>query len=127
MDLEITTIVLVGLCNENRFLQTLIGTIVFRKNDVGQMEPQLIDITIGEDEGTPKNPFKPKFNWKMKGKYGLSFPIGRGHGVMISLDSEKGEYHFITGINYGDSGSGGPISHGGPELADALDELFKFK
>lgn len=120
------TIVLVGLCNEDPFLQTLIGTIVFREGNDGKLEPQLINVQIGEDEGTPKNPFKPNFSWKKKGQYGFSFPVARGHGVVITLDAEKGKYHFMTGINRGDSGSSGPISHGGPELATSLDKLFDF-
>jgi hypothetical protein len=119
------TIVLVGLCNEEPLLQTLIGTIVFREGDGSQLEPRLINVQIGEDEGTPKNPFKPDFKWKKKGQYGFSFPVGSGHGVMIMLDAEKQKYDFTTGINHGDSGSSGPISHGGPELASVLDTLFE--
>lgn len=124
MSFETATIVLVGLCNGNSILQTLIGTVIFRKDEVDQLEPLLIDIQIGEDNGTPKNPFKPSFQWKRKGQYGISFPVNRCHGVLINLDVQNNKYRFITGTNRGDSGSGGPISHGGPELASILDALF---
>lgn len=124
---ESATIVLVGLCNKNPFYQTLLGTIVFRENDQGQKEPQLIDTQLDEEEGLPSNPYKPRFDWKMKGQYGLTFPrVARGHGVTISLNKEKGEYRFMTGINRGDSGSSGPLSNGGSELVDLLDKLFGF-
>ncbi len=124
MSINEATIVLVGLCNEEPLFQTLIGTVVFRESDNGQYEPRLIDIKIGEDEGKQKNQLKKNFQWKMKGNYGLSFPVGRGHGVMITLDCDKKKYHFTTGINHGDSGSSGSISHGGPELVAALDTIF---
>ena len=125
MDLEMATIVLVGLCNGDPLLQTLIGTVVFLEGDAGRLEPQLINVQVGEGNGTPKNPFKPDFKWKAKGQYGFSFPVAGGHGVMITLDAEKKKYCFITGINHGGSGSSGPLSHGGPELATALDALFE--
>lgn len=125
-DLDIAVIVLVGLCNEDLLLQELIGTIVFREDGSGKMEPQLISVQIGEDEGTPRNPFKPTFAWKMKGQYGFSYPVARGDGVMINLDAVKGKYSFSTGLGRGSSGSSGPISNGGPELAAALDKLFEF-
>ncbi len=119
MNLEMTTIVLVGLCNGDSFLQTFIGTVVFRKDSSGKLEPQLINVQVGDD-GTPKNPFKPDFKWKKKAQYGFSF----GREVMITLDAEKKKYDFMTGINHGDSGSSGPLSNGGPELLIALDTLF---
>lgn len=126
MNLESVTIVLVGLCNNGQFFQTLIGTIVFRRDDAGRLEPQLINVQPGEDEGTPDNPFKPEFVLNSKGKYVFSFPVAGGHGVLISLDAESEKYLFRTGLNYGDSGSGGPISNGGPQLVAALDELNGF-
>ena len=124
--LEYATIVLVGCCNGDPRLQTYIGTIVFREDGSGNMEPRLINITVGEDVGTPQNPFVPTFVWKRKGGYGVSFPVARGHGIMITLDADKHEYRFTTGISHGDSGSSGPITHGGPELVVALNELFGF-
>ena len=44
MDLEMATIVLVGLCNGDPLLQTLIGTVVFLEGDAGRLEPQLINV-----------------------------------------------------------------------------------
>lgn len=117
------TIVLVGLCNEEPLLQTLIGTIVFRKNDKGEFEPQLINIRTGTEEGTNSNPFKPVFQTKQKGMYTLTFP---GDDVRISLDRQKNEYTFLTGLNAHDSGTCGPLSNGGQELTDVLDEVFGF-
>jgi len=111
-------IVLVGLCNEEPLLQDYIGTIVFRKNYGGEFEPQLINIRIGEEKGTNSNPFKPKWQWKKKGSYGLSFG-----DVFLKLDADNSKYFFSTGTYY-DSGSSGPISNGGLELIMMLDALF---
>src|SRR3989344_5306225 len=123
--LEYASIVLVGLCNADPLLQTLLGTLVFRQGEDAQLEPQLIYVQLDGKDGLPSNPYKPRFDWKMKGRYGLSFPtFARGHGVAINLDKDKGRYHFVTGINHGDSGSSGPLSNGGPELVDVLDQLF---
>ena len=124
---ESATVVLVGLCNEEPLLQSLIGIIVFRNDDSGQLQPNLIDLLSGEEVGSAKNPFKPTFLAKRKGEYMFSFPdVGQGHGVMIRLYRTEGKYDFVTGINSRDSGSSGPLSNGGPELADALDEIFGF-
>ena len=126
-DIEFASIVLAGLCNADPLAQVLIGTVVFREGEDGKREPRLIYLTLGEEDGSAKNPFKPEFQWKMKGSYGLLFRgVGRGHGVSISVDKNKGEYYFSTGINHGDSGSSGPLSNGGPELVDVLDVLFEF-
>ena len=46
--------------------------------------------------------------------------------MALNLDKESGRYRFMTGINRGDSGSSGPLSNGGPELVDVLDQLFGF-
>lgn len=119
MSLKSATIVLVGLCNEEPLLQTLIGTIVFRKDDSGQLEPRLINIRTGETDGTGSNPFRPKWNWRSQGSYSLSF-----NDVHIVLDIANSSYRFSTGTHY-DTGSSGTISNGGPELVLALDMLFK--
>lgn len=126
MELEFTTLVLVGCCNGDSHHQTLIGIIVFREDSSGNMDPRLINVTVGDDVGTPQNPFVPTFEWNRKGQYGLLFPVAGGHGVMITLDTVAEKYWFMTGINYGDSGSSGPITHGGPELVRALDQLFRY-
>lgn len=127
MELKHTSIVVVGLCNEEIRLQTLIGVIVFREGKEGKLEPCLISPSKGEDEGSGSNPFRPEFHWRAKGKYGLCFPReAGGHGVLLLLDKERGRYRFMTGINGRDSGSSGPLSNGGPELVDVLDELFGF-
>lgn len=126
MDFQYTHIVLVGHCNNDPQLQELIGTIVFRKNEEsGQLEPRLIYHFSQEEPGTAKNPLKPNIQWKNRGEYGLSFPdFAGGDGVMIMLNKSEGKYRFITGINPKDSGSSGPLSNGGPELTEVLDELF---
>ncbi len=125
MELKTTSIVLVGLCNEEIRLQSLLGIILFRKGEGDKLEPCLFDPLSGEESGSAKTPFKPSFSWKKKGQYGLCFPdVARGHGVMLNLNKEQGKYCFLTGINGRDSGSSGPLSNGGPELVDALDELF---
>lgn len=125
MELKHTSIVVVGLCNEEIRLQTLIGVIVFREGQEGKLEPCLISPSKGEDEGSGSNPFRPEIQSSSKGKYSLCFPReAGGHGVILFLDKEKGKYRFMTGINARDSGSSGPLSNGGPELVEALDELF---
>lgn len=124
IDPDMATIVLVGLCNEEPLLQTLIGLIVFRTAENDMLEPQLINVQIGEDVGIPSNPYKPTFQWKKRGQYGIVFPIARGHGILLNLDAVAQKYVFITGINHGDSGSSGPISHGGPELTSVLDTIL---
>jgi len=125
--LKHTSVVLVGLCNEDPLLQILLGTLVFRQGQEEQVEPQLIYVQLDSKVGLPSNPFKPRFDWKMKGCYGLSFPSFAGdHGVTLNLDKEKGIYHFTTGINHGGIGSSGPLCNGGPELVDVLDQLFDF-
>jgi hypothetical protein len=122
-----TSIVLVGLCNEDRFLQMLIGTIVVQKDENDKPEPRLILIQPDEKDGLPSNPLKPLFRCKKKGQYGLAFPtFAGGHGVMISLNTEKGTYDFSTGLHSYDGGSSGPLSNGGPELVELLDHIFGF-
>lgn len=121
MDLKHITIVLVGHCNEDPHLQELIGTVVFRENEGGQLEPILINHFHGKEGGSPHG---VELKWKSKGVYGLCFPSFAGrHGVMITLDRDQKKYRFITG-HAKDSGSSGPLSNGGPELTDVLDQLY---
>ena len=116
-----TSIVLVGLCNEDVYLQDLLGTIVFRENEENKLEPQLVNHFDGKEGGSPH---KAELKWKSKGAYGLCFPsFAGGHGVMITLDRDQNKYWFITG-SVKDSGSSGPLSNGGPELTNALDQLY---
>ncbi|MDQ5969178.1 MAG: hypothetical protein QG579_335 [Patescibacteria group bacterium] len=121
MELKIASIVLVGLCNGDVYLQDLLGTIIFRENEANQLEPQLVNHFHGEEGGSPH---KAELTWKSKGNYGLSFPSFAGrHGVMIILDRDENKYWFVTG-NAKDSGSSGPLSNGGSELVNALDQLY---
>lgn len=124
MNLETATIVLVGLCNADRYLQMLIGTIVFRQNSKNQLEPFLIDIHVGEDQGTPEKPFELVFSIRGRGRYVFYCSQAGGNGVLISLDGKQKRFTFMTGIGRGDSGTGGPIVNGGLELVSALDQLF---
>lgn len=128
ISLESTSIVLVGLCNEEIRLQSLLGMVVFYGGVDQKLEPRLIDVFSRPGEyGSSRKPFKPTFQWMERGRYGLCFPdVAKGHGLMINLDKPNGKYSFITGINSRDSGSSGPLSNGGPELVDALDELFNY-
>lgn len=125
MDPKHIHIVLVGHCNSNPQLQELIGTVVLRENEESQLEPRLIYHFSQEEPGTAKKPLKPEIKWKSKGEYGLHFPDFAGRsGVMIILNKNEGKYRFITGTNPKDTGSSGPLSNGGPELVEVLDELF---
>jgi len=123
MELRITSIVLVGHCNEEPRLQELIGTIVFRE-EAGQLVPKLVDHSSQTVKGSNAHPYSIEMIWKSKGDYRISISESAGGtGVTLTLDKAESKYHFITG-HARDSGSSGPISNGGPELTDALDELF---
>lgn len=114
--------VLVGLCNANPLIQTYLGQLVFRESTDNTTEPQLFNVCPGD---TGYRPYRPRFAWKRKGLYRLEFP-DLLDGVAISLDRACDEYRFTTGINPKSSGSSGPLAYGGPELTDALDQLFGF-
>ncbi len=118
------TIVLVGHCNANPYLQMLIGTIVFRQNSKKQLEPFLIDIHVGDDQGTQSNPCELVFSIKRRGYYVFYCSLVGGSRV-INLDGKLKRFTFLTGIGIGDSGAGGPIVNGGPELVSAIDQLFR--
>lgn len=121
MKIESATIVLVGNCNADPLSQHLIGTIVFRRDEGGGLEPRLVKVSLGEKSGTQSNPYKPKFVAKGKGSYSITFPEG---DVGIRLNREKNQYDFSTGLHHYDLGTSGPISNGGPELTDALDSIL---
>lgn len=124
MNIKSASIVLIGLCNEEPLLQTLIGEIVLRRSQVDEkLEPRLIKIVVGETEGTPSSPFALHFVSKHKGVYHITCSI-HGDTVLIMLDAPLRRYRFVTGFGGKDLGTSGPICNGGNELATVLDELF---
>ena len=95
-----TTVHLVGFCNDNQMVQQYFGCITSRafnsKEMVLILNGQVHEVTVVGD----RYDFK---DW------------GGGHGLSIRKESD-GSWRVITGLNCRDSGSSGILTNGGPEM-----------
>ena len=113
MSIYSSTVVLVGLCNNNPMLQTCLGTF---KISIQASVPILMNmLTDGMEKVT--------VDFYHSDRHGDSYTFEKycnGHGLTIRKD-ENGQWKFSTGLHGYDSGSSGILINGGPEM----EQLYK--
>jgi len=103
-----TTIHLVGLCNDNPMLQQYLGCL--SKRDFKTYEMVL-------------NNFENRSSVVVNGNHYVFKDWCYGEGLTIRKESD-GTWHFTTGLNCRSSGSSGILANGGPEMEQFYKSLI---
>ena len=105
-----TTVVLVGICNDNPMLQTYLGTFC-RSIKTGL--PVIFHILSDGIETCPVVVYRDRYTFEK---------WSNGHGLEIV--KSDGIWRFYTGIHAYDSGSSGLLINGGNEMERLYRELL---